>query len=149
VREINKHLRPISLTSAVSKLAEDFIVEKYVSPPVLSMADPAQFGGIPRSSATHALISMVHKWSEATDGTGNVVRTVLFDYRKAFDLVDHLILARKVIQLSVPSFVREQSLLMPGGGPEDISKLVVNFSWPLILSKYFFMAAPFRYNKFS
>ena len=71
------------------------------------MADPAQFGGIPRSSATHALISMVHKWSEATDGTGNVVRTVLFDYRKAFDLVDHLILTRKVIQLSVPSFVKK------------------------------------------
>ena len=34
--------------------------------------------------------------------------------------------------------VREQSLLMPGGGAEDISKLMVNFSWPLILSKYFF-----------
>jgi hypothetical protein len=29
--------------------------------------------------------------------------------------------------------VREQSLLMPGGGAEDISKLMVNFSWPLIL----------------
>jgi hypothetical protein len=107
VREINKHLRPISLTSAVSKLAEDFVVEKYVAPPVLSIAEPAQFGGIPRSSATHALISMVHKWSEATDGTGNVVRTVLFDYRKAFYPVDHLILARKVIQLSVPSFVKK------------------------------------------
>jgi hypothetical protein len=50
---------------------------------------------------------MVRKWSEATDGTGNVVRTVLFDYRKAFDLVDHLILTRKVIQLSVPSFVKK------------------------------------------
>jgi hypothetical protein len=38
---------------------------------------------------------------------------------------------------------------MLGGGPEDISELVVNFSWPLILSKYFFMAPPFRYNTFS
>ena len=107
MREINKHLRPISLTTAVSKLAEDFIVEKYVAPAVLAIADPAQFVGIPRSSATHALISMVHKWSEATDGTGNVVKTVLFDYRKAFDLVDQLILARKVIQLSVPYFVKK------------------------------------------
>ena len=50
---------------------------------------------------------VMHKWSEATDGTGNVVRTVLFDYRKAFDLVDHLILARNIIQLSVPSFVKK------------------------------------------
>jgi hypothetical protein len=38
--------------------------------------------------------------------------------------------------------LREQSLLMPGGGAEDISKLMVNFSWPLILSKYFFHAPP-------
>jgi hypothetical protein len=46
--------------------------------------------------------------------------------------------------------LREQSLLMPGwGGAEDISKLMVNFSWPLILSKYFFHAPPFKYNKFS
>jgi hypothetical protein len=63
VREINKHLRPVLLTSAVSKLAEDFIVEKYVAPAILSIADPAQFGGIPRSSASHALISMVHAHS--------------------------------------------------------------------------------------
>ncbi len=50
---------------------------------------------------------MVHKWSDATDGTGNVVRTVIFDYRKAFDLIDHIILARNIIQLSVPSFVKK------------------------------------------
>ena len=38
--------------------------------------------------------------------------------------------------------LREQSLLMPGGGLEDISKLVVNFSWPFILSKYFHSPPP-------
>ena len=105
-REINKQLSPISLTSAASKLAEDFIVEIYIAPADLSIIDPAQFGGLPRSSATHALISMVHKWSQATGGTGNVVRSVLFNYRKEFDLIDYHILARKVIQLSVPSFVK-------------------------------------------
>ena len=107
ISDINKHLRPISLTSAVSKLAEDFIVEKHIAPAILSIVDPAHFGGVPRSSTTHALISMVHKWSEATDGTGNVVRAVLFDYRKAFDLIDHHVLARKVMLLSVPSFVKK------------------------------------------
>ena len=37
-----------------------------------------------------------------------------------------------------------------GGGAEDISKLMVNFLWPLILSKYFFHAPPpfIKYNKF-
>jgi len=32
---------------------------------------------------------MFHHWSQATDGTGVAVRVVLFDYRKAFDLIDH------------------------------------------------------------
>ena len=77
VREINRHLRPISLTSAVSKLADDFVIEEYIAPAILSIVDPAQFGGIPCSSATHALISMVHNWSKATDGTRNAVRVVL------------------------------------------------------------------------
>ncbi|KAK2569378.1 hypothetical protein P5673_006300 [Acropora cervicornis] len=35
-----------------------------------------------------ALISMVHKWLEATDGNAAAVRIFLLDYRKAFDLVD-------------------------------------------------------------
>jgi hypothetical protein len=37
---------------------------------------------------------------------------------------------------------------MPGGGPEDISKLMVNFSWPLIPSKYFFMPPPLNIINF-
>ena len=73
---------------------------------MLKIIDPSQFGGIPRSSATHALISMVHSWAEATDGTGSAVRVSLFDYRKAFDLIDHHILATKVSLLSMPLFVK-------------------------------------------
>jgi hypothetical protein len=71
---------------------------------VLSSIDPFQFGGIPRSSATKALISMVHTWTQATDGTGNAVRVVLFDYKKAFDLIK--ILATKIIQLPMPTFIK-------------------------------------------
>lgn len=49
---------------------------------------------------------MVHSWAEATDGTGSAVRVSLFDYRKAFDLIDHHILATKVSLLSMPLFVK-------------------------------------------
>ena len=41
-----------------------------------------------------ALISMLHSWSLGTDGNGTTVRTLLLDYRKAFDLIDHSILVR-------------------------------------------------------
>ena len=36
VKDISKHLRPISLTPTLSKLAEDFVVEKYIAPAVLT-----------------------------------------------------------------------------------------------------------------
>ena len=45
---------------------------------------------------------MVHHWTQATDGTGAAVRVVLFDYRKAFDLIDHNLLLRRVFSLSIP-----------------------------------------------
>ena len=49
---------------------------------------------------------MVHSWAKATDGTGCAVRVALFDYRKAFDLKNLHILAKKVSFLSMPLFVK-------------------------------------------
>ena len=57
VADIGKHLRPISLTSTLSKIAEDFVVENYIVPAILSVIGSQQFGGIPRSSATLAPIN--------------------------------------------------------------------------------------------
>lgn len=45
---------------------------------------------------------MIHHLSIATDCTGAAVRAVLFDYRKAFDLVDHRLLADKILKLDIP-----------------------------------------------
>ena len=39
---------------------------------------------------------MLHSWSLGTDGNGATVRTLILDYRKAFDLIDHSILVRKL-----------------------------------------------------
>ena len=102
VTDVSKHLRPISLTPALSKIAEEFVVAMYIGPAILSIIDPDQFGAIPKSSTTHALISMVHKWSEATDATGAAVKIVLLDYRKAFDLIDHRTLVQKISILRIP-----------------------------------------------
>ena len=46
--------------------------------------------------------SGVLSWTKATDGNGSTVRTVLFDYRKAFDLIDHGILVNKLKSLNLP-----------------------------------------------
>ena len=90
VRDVNKHLRPISLTPILSKMSEDYVVDTYVKPAVLKYQ---QFGVVPKSSTTHSLISMLHSWLESTDGNGATSRAVLFDFRKAFDLIDHHVLA--------------------------------------------------------
>ena len=78
------------------------MVKDFVAPAILKIINPAQFGVIPRSSATKTLISMIHKWSEATDGTGASIRVLLLDYSKAFDLIDHHLLVRKICQLQLP-----------------------------------------------
>ena len=102
VKDVSKHLRPISLTPILSKVAEEFIIQEYVKPAVLIKIKSTQFGSIPKSSTTQALISMIHTWSKYTDGTGSTVRVVVFDFRKAFDLIDHNILVRKLKDLNIP-----------------------------------------------
>ena len=94
VTEICKHLRPISLTPTLSKVAEEFVVSKHIGP-ILCQIDPNQFGVIPKSSTSMAAISMIHNWSQSTDGSGAAVRIVLFDYKNAFDLIEHGILIPK------------------------------------------------------
>ncbi|PFX13546.1 Proton myo-inositol cotransporter, partial [Stylophora pistillata] len=102
VQHINKHLRPISLTPILSKIAEEYVVYTYVKPAVLSKIDPQQFGTVPKSSTTHALISIIHSWAKSTDGNGSTTRVVLFDFRKAFNLIDHHVLARKLSSYDIP-----------------------------------------------
>ena len=104
IKDVNKHLRPISLTPVLSKVAEEFVVTDHLRPSVLKKIGDNQFGAIPESSTTHALISMVHQtwWTKHTDGTGSTVRVVLFDYRKDFDLIDHVLLAGKLLALDMP-----------------------------------------------
>ena len=87
----------------MSKVAEDCVVLAYVKPAVLQVLDPNQYGAVPKSSTTQALIHMVHHWSKETDGNDATVRVTLFDYQKAFDLIDHKILVNKLCKLSIPT----------------------------------------------
>ena len=105
VKDLKKDLRPISLTPCVSKVVEGFLVEDYVKPAILKVVDPNQYGTIPNSSTTIALINMLHHWFLGTDGNGSTIRTILFDYRKAFDLIDHGILIDKLSRLELPPSV--------------------------------------------
>ena len=105
VKDVNKDLRPISLTPVLSKIAEEFVVAEHVRPATLKKIVDNQFGSIPNSSTTHVLLSMVHSCTEHTDGTGSTVRVLLLDYRKAFDLIARTILAGKLMALNIKHFI--------------------------------------------
>ena len=101
VNDIKNQLRPISLTPSISKIAQDFVIKYYICPAVLKVIDPDQFG-----AKSQALISILHYLSRETDGTSAAVRLVLFDYKKAFDLIDHCLLVQNLTSLDIPCFVQ-------------------------------------------
>ena len=103
--DINNHLRPISLTPILSKLAEDFFVERHLKPAVLARIVKMEFGSVPNSSTKHALISMLYSWNISTDGNGSTNRVMLFVFRKAFDMIDHCILSVKLTNYDIPKTI--------------------------------------------
>ena len=51
---------------------------------------------------------MVHNWLQATDGNGASVRVKLFDYRKAFDMIDHSTLVATLKNVDIPNSIDHQ-----------------------------------------
>ena len=83
---------PLKNRSSGTKVGKEFVVDGYIKPAVLAKIDQNQYGSVPNSCTVHALISMLHNWYKDTDGNDFTVRVVLFDFRKAFDLIDHVFL---------------------------------------------------------
>ena len=73
ISDFNKDLRPNSLTSTLSKIAESIIIERGLKSHILNLIDPCQFGFPPGSSTTLALISMIHHWLRDTNATSSTV----------------------------------------------------------------------------
>ena len=90
------NFRPILIPPVLSKL-----FEKHVHESLLGFLEQykllydTQSGFRPNHSCETALLFMVDKWLKALD-RGELVGTVLVDFRKVFDLVDHDILLRKL-----------------------------------------------------
>lgn len=72
---------------------------KELKPVMLEYMDPNQFGFVPKSCTTFALTSMLHRWLEATDGTGSYARATLLDY--------------PCIRRLSPQYVRQSKLSCP------------------------------------
>ena len=101
-----EELRPISLTSVLSKGQESYVVE-WILENVQENISVSQFGGLGGSSAVLALVYLVHNWHKNMDSPGKVVRISLLDFRKTYDLINHNILLENFRNIGLrPSLIR-------------------------------------------
>ena len=96
---IEDDLRPISLTSLVSKLLEGFTLKSLLSQ-VADQLDPKQFS-LPKKSTTHAVVYMLHSLLAGLESGQCSVRIFFADFKKGFDLVDHNVLNDELVKLGV------------------------------------------------
>ena len=94
-------LRPISLTPAPGKVLEK-VIAKELSKQTQPKLDKCQYGNIRGSSTTHYLINLLHMAYVSTE-EGKATTAVTIDYSKAFDYIDHTILAKKLIMMGISS----------------------------------------------
>jgi hypothetical protein len=87
------------LTSVLSKVQESF-ANKWIKEDINGKISNSQCGGLPRSSTLYALLNLLHNWYRAMDEPQRVIR-IFFDFRKAFNLIDHNILLRNMKEMGV------------------------------------------------
>ena len=93
--DVNNY-RPISILPTLSKLIEKWVerqFSQYLND--FNLLHKSQSGFRPKHSTESALIWITDSWLKAIN-EGNMVGCVLVDFRKAFDLVDHKILLKKL-----------------------------------------------------
>jgi hypothetical protein len=104
-KNMKKDLRPISLTPILSKGIE-FHVREWFMGFIKDDIDKWQYGSLKNCSTVIALAQLIHEWLLALETSNNVIRILLLDFQKAFDLVDHNILMAKICDKNIPTFLQ-------------------------------------------
>lgn len=94
------NLRPISLTTVLSKILESFVF-KWIYEIESAKIDKNQFGNIKGCSTTHLL----HHRLSSSDTQRVIIRACMIDFSKGFDLIDHNIITTKLQLLGVPDIL--------------------------------------------
>jgi len=91
--------RPISFTPMLSRLAEKLIVQKWLLPAINHQTINDQFAFRPTGSTTCVLVFLYHVTRLLE--TNSYVRCLLIDFSRVFEVVDHGILAAKLMGLNI------------------------------------------------
>lgn len=114
--------RPISILCAMGKLFERILIKKlywFFKPYII----PEQHGFLPKKSTATNLTSFTDDVLIALD-RGHEVHAIYTDFSKAFDVVDHQVLLRKLMLLGIhgsllrwfESYLRNRSQIVVTGG---------------------------------
>ena len=87
--------RPVALTSTLCKVLERILAKYIVNNTKEIWKNNNQFGFLPGKSTKDALLQVIEDWTKAIDNNESIM-AVFFDFSKAFDLVDHDLLLRKL-----------------------------------------------------
>ena len=96
--------RPIAITSSLCKVFERILASYIIRSTKDIWKTNKQFGFLPGRSTMDAIIQVIEDWSLAKDNK-NAVFAIFFDFSKAFDLVDHVILLEKLQKLNFPPWL--------------------------------------------
>ena len=97
--------RNIAGTAYFSKIYESFIGD-WIFPYIEPFFDPAQCGGLKKSSITHYLVKLLHFVHKYLDlSQPHAVLLVLIDLEKAFNRVSHQLVIEDLADMKVPGWL--------------------------------------------
>ena len=95
-KDDTNNYRPISVLPVVSKLLEKHVHDSLMAYLFSnSLLHSTQSGFRPNHSCETSLLQMINKWLDAINSS-QMIGMVMIDFRKAFDLVDHTLLLKKL-----------------------------------------------------
>ena len=104
-RSLPENYRPVSLTSAPCKVLERILRRKICDHLTENrLINPQQHGFLPKHSCLSNLLSFLDEVADRLD-RGENVEVLYFDFRKAFDSVNHRFLGAKLRTYGVANIV--------------------------------------------
>jgi len=108
------NVRPISILSPLNKCLEKLFKSR-ILPHYIKSIDKCQFGFIPSGSTSAAIIALLNKVLSLLDLPNiKAVSIISFDFKKAFDKVNHQLLLNKLSRFLPHNFIHVLSSYLEG-----------------------------------